>query len=124
VQEPIQSTTGRANPNTQFLSVVGLQLQFTKKLYFDSQIWLINQFPYRFDSANRSPGAEEAVRYSYWAFGEVGYQFTKVFSLGIGFSLSANQLSPGGRNFYLPFNNYNNNFSTYVALSFAPSIEL
>ena len=124
VQEPVQNTTGRANPNFQVLSVLGAQLKFTKKLYFDSQIWLINQFPYRFDSANRSPGAEEAIRYSYWAFGEVGYEFTKVFSLGIGFSLSASQLSPGGRNFYLPFNNYNNNFSTYLSLTFSPSVDL
>ena len=125
VQEPTVNSTGRANPNYQFLSVVGMNLQFTKKLFFDAQIWIINQVPYNVSSKTpelSAPGAQSVTRDSYWAFGEIGYQFTKIFSLGLGFSLSASQLSPGGRSFYLPFNNYNNNFNTYVSATFSPSI--
>ena len=100
-----------------------MNLQFTKKLYFDAQIWIINQVPYTFSNGeNRSANAQSVTRDSYWTFGEIGYQFTKIFSLGLGFSLAASQLSPDGRGFYLPFNNYNNNFSTYVSATFTPSL--
>lgn len=117
----------RANPNSQLLGVVGFDLNFTKKLYFSTQAWLIYQFPYDIAGATpqfSSSNSQGVTRASYWAFGEVGYKFTKTFSLGFGFSLSASQLSPDGRNFYLPINNYNNNFTTYLSMSFSPKIDL
>jgi hypothetical protein len=124
VQGPPVESTGKATVNFQVLHVAALGLKITKKLYFDSQIWIFNQTPYRFSggdeftSPNAVPGAN---RDSYWAFGEIGYQFNKLFSLGFGFSLSANQLSPNSKFPYIPVDNYNNNFMSYVAATFSPT---
>lgn len=115
----------KANLDWQIMTVAGLNLAFTKKLYFATQLWLVNALPYRFGSPGdgfTSPNAvSDANRDSYWLFGEIGYQFNKLFSLGLGFSLSASQLSPGSQWPYLPFNNYNNNFITYVSATVSPS---
>jgi hypothetical protein len=127
VQPPVNATTGRANPNYQVLHVPGISLAFTKKLSFDAQVWIFNQTGYDLGAAAPELSSPNAVpgggsRDSYWAFGEIAYQFYDWFSLGLGFSLSANQLSPSSRLIYLPINNYNNNFVTYISTTFSPKL--